>query len=300
MDFVLQNLRLKELVAIVNENRHFYHDFVHFLNDEGYSSILDFVQEHSDERAANTIARYLTRTSEVRLYDGLLRPYSNSTAKWYFLAWLLRDAASQRLQPLLRVVPGETSIERRTYLLNEVRKFVAPLFPQPESWEWPAISEVLLSRLEGSRRALRGTLLEGLVRRNIEQLATEHELALTINRSQVKIGDETYDVQIAGEHGTILIPVKTRETMGGGHSSLFTRDIFKSILIASENGYICVPIIIAESWSGDLDTLESEAYIYIQMNPNQIVAIEQVLSQKLRDEMLPLLQGIAGSQSNVS
>ena len=293
MDFILQNLRLRELVAIVDENRQFYQDFVEFLNGEGYTSILNFVQEPSDERAATTITRYLNRTSEVNLYDGLLRPYKNSTAKWYFLSWLLRDAASQRLQPLLASVPGNTPVERRTYLLNEVRKFVAPLFPQPESWEWPAISEVLLSRLEGSRRALRGTLFERLVRRNIEQLATEHELLLTISGSQVTIDDETYDVQVVGEHGTVLIPVKTRETMGGGHSSLFTRDIFKSILVASDNGYICIPIVIAESWSGDLDSLESETYIYIQMNPNQVVAIEQVLAEKLRNEMLPLLQGIA-------
>ena len=158
MDFVLHNLRLRELIAIVRENQRFYQDFVSFLEQEGYGSILDFVQEQSDERAASTIDRYLNRQSDVKLYDGLLRPYSNSRAKWFFLAWLLRDAATQRLQPLLRSVPGNTVIERQTYLINEIRKFVAPLFPEAENWEWPAISEVMLSRLEGSRRALRGTL----------------------------------------------------------------------------------------------------------------------------------------------
>lgn len=300
MDLVLQNLRLRELVSIVEENRQFYQDFVNFLGDEGYSSILSFIQEPSDERAANTIARYLNRHSEVKLYDGLLRPYSNSRAKWYFLAWLLRDAASQRLQPLLAAVPGTTAVERRTHLLNEVRKFVAPLFPRPESWEWPAISEVMLSRLEGSRRALRGSLFENLVRRNIEQLSAEYELSLEISGTQVTVEDETYDVQVSGVHGTVLIPVKTRETMGGGHASLFTRDIFKSILVASEQGYICAPIVIAESWGGDLDNLDSETYIYIQMNPNQVTAIEPILAQKLRDEMLPLLRDIARSHNSPS
>jgi hypothetical protein len=120
MDFVIRNLRLKELVAIVRENKRFYEDFVVFLKGEGYTSVLDFIQEKSDERAAETITRYLARTSTAKLYDGLLRPYSNAKAKWYFLAWLLRDAATQRLQPLLKNVPGETAVERKTYLLNEV------------------------------------------------------------------------------------------------------------------------------------------------------------------------------------
>jgi hypothetical protein len=48
MNFVLHNLRLKELMAIVQENKRFYEDFVVFLRDEGYSSVLNFVQEQSD------------------------------------------------------------------------------------------------------------------------------------------------------------------------------------------------------------------------------------------------------------
>ncbi len=84
MDFVLHNLRLKELVAIVQENRKFYEDFVGFLRGEGYESVLGFIQEPSDDKAANTISKYLTRPNDVKLYDGLLRPYANSTAKWFF------------------------------------------------------------------------------------------------------------------------------------------------------------------------------------------------------------------------
>ena len=293
MDLVLHNLRLRELVTIVQENQRFYQDFVDFLGQEGYSSVLDFIQEPSDEQAANTISRYLNRHSEVRLYDGLLRPYSNSRAKWFFLSWLLRDAATQRLQPLLNAVPGNTAIERRTYLLNEIRKFVAPLFPLSENWEWPAISEVMLSRLEGSRRALKGTLFEGIVRRNLENLISTHALPLQVANAQVKIDDETYDVRITGNAGSVLLPVKTRETMGGGHALLFTRDIYKSILVASQQGYICVPIVIAESWTGDLEELESELYIYIRANPNQVAIVEKLLAQKLTEELLPLLENIA-------
>ena len=291
MDFVLYNLRLKELVAIVRENERFYQDFVEFLREVGYNSVLEFVQEPSDEKAAETISTYLSRANEVKLYDGLLRPYSNSKAKWFFLAWLLRDAATQRLQPLLKTMPGETAIERKAYLLNEVRKFVGPLFPQAASWEWPAVSEVMLARLEGSRRALKGTLFEEIVRRNLRGLINRYGLRVKVEDKQVKIGDETYDVQVTGKTGSVLLPVKTRETMGGGHSLLFTRDIYKSILVATDSGYTCVPIVIAESWGGDLNDLKSELYIYIQANPNQVAVVEPLLVKQL-EELVPVLKSI--------
>ena len=114
-----------------------------------------------------------------------------------------------------------------------------------------------------------------------------------MNYTQVKIEDETYDVQVTGSAGTILIPVKTQETMGGGHSLLFARDIYKSIMVAAEKGYTCVPIVIAESWAGDLEELQSELYIYIQANPNQVATIEPILAQKLAEELLPLLENIS-------
>ena len=149
------------MVAVVQENRRFYDDFVLFLKDDGYDSVQAFVREESNERAVSTIAKYMQRESDVKLFDGILRPYANSKAKWYFLAWLLRDAPAQRLQPLLKTVPGKNAAERRIYLLNEVRKFVEPLFPSAESWEWPAVSEVMLARLEGQQTCAEGDFDRG-------------------------------------------------------------------------------------------------------------------------------------------
>ncbi|HLF88612.1 MAG TPA: hypothetical protein VI451_06705 [Anaerolineales bacterium] len=59
MDFVLHNLRLQELVAIVRENKRFYDDFVNFLQEEGYKTILEFIRDESDEKASSTISKYL-------------------------------------------------------------------------------------------------------------------------------------------------------------------------------------------------------------------------------------------------
>ena len=49
MDFILHNLRLRELVAIVKENRSLYQDFAGFLGQEGYNSVLEFIEEFQSE-----------------------------------------------------------------------------------------------------------------------------------------------------------------------------------------------------------------------------------------------------------
>jgi hypothetical protein len=106
-------------------------------------------------------------------------------------------------------------------------------------------------------------------------------LNLTVGDKQITISDETYDVQVVSDKSKILIPVKTRETMGGGHANLFTRDIHKAISVAHNSGYFCIPIVIAESWGGDLGSLDCENLIYIQANPNQTDEILQSLTEEL-------------------
>jgi len=64
---------------------------------------------------------------------------------------------------------------------------------------------------------------------------------------------------------------------------LFTRDIHKSITIARENGFECIPIIIAESWGGDLSGLNCENFVYLKANPNQIPQIRHQLETELRN-----------------
>jgi len=285
---VLDNLRLRELIEIVKTNRAFYDEFAQYLTIHGYPSIAAFIAEKDNKHASDVILSYLQQPEKAVLYDGIGRPYANSKARWYFLAWILRDAPVQRLEPLLGGLPGETVGERRAYLLNEVRKFIRPLLPEAEHWTWPVISEVLLARLEGSRRALRGSSFENIVRQCLRELFDKYSLQLIVNPTGTKLGGETYDVVIVSKGNTtlepskcVLIPVKTRETMGGGHSLLFTRDIFKSVGVAKDLGYRCIPIIIAEAWSGDLDALKADAYIHIKANPNQVEPVVAELQTKL-------------------
>jgi len=285
MPLVTDNLRLAELVAIVRQNQAFFNAFVVFLQDHDYPSVKDFIEESDDERAINTIEQFLQTSHDELLYDGIGRPYAKDVANWYFLAWLLRDAPAQRLGPLIKSIEGRSMSERKAKLLNSVRKFVGPLFPESEKWEWPTISEIMLARLEGSRRALKGTTFENTVRTVLRAVIAEKNLPLRIGDSQVKIHDETYDVQIIGSSRTVLVPVKTRETMGGGHANLFTRDIHKAIEVAYQNGYDCMPVVIAESWGGNLSALQCKKFIYLALNPNQTAEVEL----KLHESVLGML-----------
>lgn len=289
---MLENLRLRELITIVKTNKAFYDEFIQYLANKGYHNITQFITEHDDKHALDVIASYLRQPTKAKLYDGLGRPYVAAKAQWYFLAWLFRDAPVQRLEPLLKDLPGETPQQRKAYLLNEVRRFIKPLLPNAEYWTWPVISEVLLARLEGSRRALKGSKFENIIRQCLRELFEQHGIPLTVSPHGIKIGGETYDVVVKGKLNSILMPVKTRETMGGGHSLLFTRDIHKSIGTAKELGYVCIPIIVAEAWFGDLKALNADAFIYIKANPNQVNEVTVELQNNL-EGLVTIFQDMA-------
>ena len=285
MDIVLENVRLKDLVAVARENKQFYEDFSEYVKNKGYDNVHDFVMEENGKKGYEVILDYLNRDNGMNLYNGVLDPYNPSKSKWFFLAWLLRDAPAQRLQPMLKHVPGDHYNERRAYLLNEVREFLQPLYPDERHWQWTPVAEVMIDRLEGSRRAARGTLYERIVRRNMSSVFEDSGLDLEISDKEVEMEGETYDLHISGKNGTLLIPIKTRETMGGGHASLFTRDIKEAIRVAESNGYPCLPIVIAEAWGGNLESLESERHIHIKANPNQISDVESVLKEEMKEEI---------------
>jgi hypothetical protein len=287
--YVIDNLRLKELVIVVRQNKAFFDEFIALLKRHGFDSIHDFVREDSGNKAERFLRVYFAADFAANLLDGVGDPYDPPKAKWYFLSWLFRDAPAQRLEPLLSSVSGRTKTDRQVHLLNHLRGNIAPFFPAEPSWEWPALSEVMLARLEGSRRAKKGGLFENLVRNALRSLFKENGLTIEVSEKEVRLDDETYDVVLVGSKGKVLIPVKTRETMGGGHALLFTRDIHKSITVATNAGHQCLPIVIAESWGGDLASLPCEQYIYIPRNPNQLVEIKPLLDQELA-KMLSLFR----------
>src|SRR5262249_36956871 len=107
-------------------------------------------------------------------------PYKPETAKWLLLGWIFRDAPIQRLRPMVASMPGNTIAEKQAALLNRLRLHVSEVFPDPEKWEWNVISEVVIDRLEGSRRAIKGTLFEAIVRRNLQAIFEHHKVPLRV------------------------------------------------------------------------------------------------------------------------
>lgn len=287
MSFIIENIRLKELAVIAQTNKGFFEYFVEFIKSRDYTSLHEFVRDSNSEKATAAIAAYLSEPlpADCRLYDGIARPYAPDKAKWLLLGWVFRDAPQQRLMPMLGSVPGNTLNERKAHLFNQLREYVKDVFPEHERWEWECISEVIIDRLEGSRRSIKGTLFEAIVRRNLVTLFSDANMPLTVSQTEVKVGGETYDVRVIGPKGQILMPVKTRETMGGGHALLFTRDIHKSIAVAHESGFDCLPIVIAESWGGDLAALKCNYSIYIDKNPNQVVEVEPILKARIYEHV---------------
>jgi hypothetical protein len=281
-EFIIENIRLKELILVVNMNRPFFDEFIRFIREYGYSEVHEFIAEKNDEKVGNILKDYFNIKFTSNLYDGIARPYDADKSKWFFITWLLRDAPTQRLQPMISSQAGANTFEKRITILNKLIKYIAPLMPDREQWQWHAIAEVFLQRLEGSRRALKGGLLEAIVRTQLVELFAINKLAIEVTDKEVKLNDETYDVEVIGQKGKILLPVKTRETMGGGHSLLFTRDIHKAITVAADNGYNCIPIIIAESWHGKLEELNCKHFINIKINPNQLDKINPLLKAELQ------------------
>jgi hypothetical protein len=288
---VLENLRLHELRFIVRQCEPYFHEFCSLLGTHGYQTIQEFVTEQDDAKALAAITDYFSRAFAADLFNGVGAEYSDAKAKWYFLSWLFRDAPAQRLDPLINSVAGATRSQRKVNLLNLIRKDVAELFTDDANWAWPAISEVMLTRLEGSRRALKGGVVENVVRAVLRQVFETNNAAITISDKETRIADETYDIVLTGGAGRILCPVKTRETMGGGHASLFTRDIHKSITVATDAGEVCIPIVIAESWAGDLASLPCEHFVYVARNPNQLDVIQKELAERFT-VLLPVFKSL--------
>lgn len=111
MAFVVENIRLRELAIIAEQNRAFFDHFLIFLDNEGYGSLHLFVTEKDEAKGRTVLLRYFNRALPpgVHLFDGVARQYKPDRAKWLFLGWIFRDAPSQRLGPMV------TSMEGRDY-----------------------------------------------------------------------------------------------------------------------------------------------------------------------------------------
>lgn len=195
-------------------------------------------------------------------------------------------------------------VDTLSALIYEYKNYV-------KSFEWLTIREVIIDRLEGSRRSIKGHHLESSIR---IALVTAIQTFFVINGNygkyttvevapkQIKIGSHTIDVSAKFTSNdddlpdvNLLIPIKTRETEGGGHSHLFTRDIMQAIsnLENDINYYHIVAVIIAQNWSStEIVNINNDIdYVFhFKMNLNRFIGFDEDSQIKLNQYIGNILQ----------
>lgn len=306
--------RLIELSKLADQAKPFY-DWVekHAKRITGsHKSINEIILGCSKRQIAAIIKSCYSDSADEKpfLFDGIGRVYPHAKACFYFFAWMIRDAPQQRLSPLITRMRKADAVSRLTAetdtlvaLLSEYRSLV-------KSFDWQVVREVVLDRLEGSRRSSSGHRVEADVRTSLIT-ALQYFYSIhggygkykraAIADKQIKVGKHTVDVyaDLVPKTGSgktrLLIPVKTRETEGGGHSHLFTRDIITAIsdLKAEVGKCHIVVVIIAENWStSEIATIGNliDMVLHFNMSPNKFVGFDDEAQIKFNRYVAQILE----------
>ena len=243
-----------------------------------------------------------TNQNKPMLFDGIGRVYKHPKACFYFFSWMIRDAPQQRLSPLISRMRKQVNLlDKKSAEVDTLSALIYEYKSYVKSFEWLTIREVIIDRLEGSRRSIKGHHLESSIRialvTAIQTFFAIHGnygkyTTVEVAPKQIKIGSHTIDVSAKFiSNGdlpdvNLLIPIKTRETEGGGHSHLFTRDIMQAIgdLENDINHYHIVAVIIAQNWSStEIININNDIdYVFhFKMNPNRFIGFDEDSQIKL-------------------
>ena len=275
-DLIIENvdishLRLVELVRLADQAKPFYvwaeQTFQAQLNSQAtFSEILLIADKIDIERCLRNCYFPAPSVNVPILFDGVGRSYPHQKGCYYFFSWLVRDAPKQRLEPLIQRIVRTSKQKRIDVEIVAIAALICKYRSVLGAFSWDAMREVVIDRLEGSRRSIVGHERETVVRTALLTAFQSYFAAysgygiyatIEISAGQIRIGAETYDVSalLKDENNQvarrILVPVKTRETEGGGHSHLFTRDISAAINAArthSPDDFV-VAVIVARNWS---------------------------------------------------
>jgi HAMP domain-containing protein len=248
--------------------------------------------------------------SKPFLFDGVWRTYTHSKACFYFFAWIVRDAPQQRLAPLISRMQKADSITKMTAEIDSLIELIYEYKSVVKSFEWQAVREIIIDRLEWSRRSIRGHVLESSARTGLVTAIQNYYSIygnygkfkkIEIADKQIKIWRHTVDVSAvlypndsSMSPCRILIPIKTRETEGGGHSHIFTRDIISAITdikLEWRDDSIAV-VIVAENWSPiEIKTIDDSIDIifHFNMSPNKFEGFDEDSQIMLNQHIAKLL-----------
>lgn len=280
--------RLIELARMADQAKPFY-DWVERTARKITASGkgLDEIMMSSNRLEIVSIIDACHRESEENrplLFDGIGRIYSHKKACFYFFSWMIRDAPQQRLTPLISRMRKNDGVDRSIAIIDTLSQLILSYRSTVKTFEWLTVREVILDRLEGSRRSIKGHKIETIVRTALVSSFQFYFSAyenygrfkhISISEKEVKIGHQSIDLVVDlvpsdnGSKERILVPIKTRETEGGGHAHLFTRDInaaIREIRKGTLKQYI-VPVFIALNWSKrELDKIDRQVDLVFYFN----------------------------------
>lgn len=308
--------RLVELARLADQAEPFYQWAEQvFQNTLGTQTSLGHIllTADRDQIESGLYACYFpaSKTNIPILFDGAGRSYPHLKSCYYFFSWMVRDAPKQRLEPLLQRIikasrkrKADVEIKAISALIYKYRQILG-------TFSWDATREIVIDRLEGSRRSIVGHEREVVVR---TALLTAFQTYFAAHSSygvyatvdmpagQIVIDRETYDVSafLKDVNGTVtrrvLVPVKTRETEGGGHAHLFTRDISSAISAArtgSPNDFI-IAVIVARNWSIREASSVQERVDYaaiFDLSPNEFQVFDEQAQAGLNAFVKAVLDG---------
>jgi hypothetical protein len=311
----IAHYRLIELSKLADQAKPFY-DWIEKVARRVTGSHQDLnailLQGSKDDLVRVINACYSDSTDDKPLlFDGIGRVYPHGKACFYFFAWMIRDAPQQRLAPLIARMRREDSVSKINAEIDSLAALIFEYRRLVRSFEWQAVREVVLDRLEGSRRSISGHHVEAYVRTSLVTALQYYYAAygnygkyrkVEIADEQIKIGKHTVDVSVVlipragGDEIRLLIPVKTRETEGGGHSHLFTRDIITAISDLKTEAANChvVAVIIAENWSAsEIATIgaQIDLLFHFNMSPNSFTGFDEDAQVRLNKYIVSILGG---------
>jgi hypothetical protein len=308
--------RLVELTKLADQAKSFYdwveEQFQRQLGNPGSLHDIISIATIEELRSGLRACYFPATTVDLPvLSDGIGRSYPHIKGCYYFFSWLIRDAPQQRLAPLLQRIKRSSSQSRVEIEIFVLSALIHKYRANVKTFTWAAIREVIVDRLEGSRRSLRGHEKEAIVRTALFAAIQSYFdgfgnygkfAGVEISDRQIVVGGESFDVSavLFGEVGQpvqrILVPIKTRETEGGGHSRLFTRDVRLAIEAAkfdSPNDFLIV-VIVARNWSereAEILRQTVDHVILFDVSPNEFTEFDDTEQVRLNQFLADLLTG---------
>ena len=301
----ITHVRLVELTKLADQAKPFY-DWIERKSKRITSSHKSFheIMLEADKDTIRNIIKLCYEDEDDNkpfLFDGAGRVYTHKKACFYFWAWIIRDAPQQRLAPLISKMKKADNVSQLDAELDTISELIYEYRKCVKSFEWNSVREVVIDRLEGSRRSISGHIQEAALRSGLVTAFQNYYSThmnygnyqdIDIADKQIKIGLHTVDLSVSmvdkrtGEKRNIYIPVKSRETEGGGHAHIFSRDITAAVHDIKEQDEECniAVIIIAENWSvNEIAAIEDkiDLVFHFNLNPNEFVGFDDDTQIKL-------------------